>query len=203
VRQDEEDRAVRGQAGHEQEAVAGEATRGQGRADATPPPPDPRARAMAGERGARAQRLLRRARQHRRGRGLPQPGGPALAAGAAAPQPAHPPDLGTHAPPRQTMATNRPHPASLAQRALRRSYPRQEHQCAKRARWDLRGGPPATAVPTATKPRRPEPDRDEPRASTRSNALCAARGSSSDLGVSGSASVRCRRRRRVRVVSGW
>ena len=45
---------------------------------------------------------------------------------ASAPQPAHPHDLGTHAPPRRPMATPAPHPPSLAQRALRRQNPRQE-----------------------------------------------------------------------------
>ena len=126
VREDAEDRTVRAQAGHEQEADAGEATRGQDRADATPARPDPRPRAMAGERGARAQQLLRRARQHRRGRSLPQSGTQALATGTITPQPAHPPDVGTHAPPRQTLATHRPHQASLAERALRRQNPSQE-----------------------------------------------------------------------------
>ena len=120
------DRMVRTQAGHEQEAVAGEATRGQDRADAAPARSHPRPRPMAGQRDQRARQLLRRARQHRRSRGLPQPGGQALASGAIAPRPAHPPDVGTHAPPRQTLATHRPHPASLAQRALRRQNPSQE-----------------------------------------------------------------------------
>src|SRR4051812_42729708 len=57
---DDQEWAVRAQAGHEQEAVAGEATRGQDRADATPPPTHPRAGAMAGERRAGTRQLLRR-----------------------------------------------------------------------------------------------------------------------------------------------
>jgi RNA-directed DNA polymerase len=46
------------------------------------------------------------ARQHRRGRSLPQPGGPALATRATAPQPAHPPDVGTHETARPLLATH-------------------------------------------------------------------------------------------------
>ena len=56
------ERTFQAQARHEQEATAGEAARGQDRADATPAPADSRTRAMAGKRGAWALRLLRRAR---------------------------------------------------------------------------------------------------------------------------------------------
>ena len=81
---------------------------------------------MAGKRGARAPRLLRRARQHRRGQRLPHPGDPALVPGAPAPQPAPPPGLEAHEPPRDPMAPTRPHHASLPRPAIRRPHPRQE-----------------------------------------------------------------------------
>ncbi len=54
------------------------------------------------------------------------PGGATLAQGAAAPQPAHTPQLDTDGPHHQTMATTRPTTASLPRRALRRQNPRQE-----------------------------------------------------------------------------
>ena len=71
--------------------------------------------------------VLRRARQHRRGRSLPRPGSPALANGASAPQPAHQPDVGAHGSPRQPdgyppVRILHPWP----ERALRRQNPRQE-----------------------------------------------------------------------------
>jgi Reverse transcriptase (RNA-dependent DNA polymerase) len=79
-----------------------------------------------GRRGARALRLLRRARQQQGDQGIPDPGDPALAPGAAAPQPADPPELGTHGPPRHPVAAPGPDHAPMAERAIRRSYPRQE-----------------------------------------------------------------------------
>ena len=118
------DRALRVAALHDLEAVAGQAPRGQDGAAQTPAPTRPRAGPMAGQRGARSPRLLRRARQQPGGERLPDSGDTALVSGASASQPAHPPDLGTDEPPRQTMATTRPHHASLAQRALRRPHPR-------------------------------------------------------------------------------
>ena len=57
--------------------------------------------------------LLRRARQLRRGGGLPGPRDAALVQGAAAPQPAHAGDLGTDEPSRETMDTTRPREAPL------------------------------------------------------------------------------------------
>ena len=93
---------------------------------AAPASAHPGTGALAGKRGARAPRLLRRARQHRRRGGLPQPGDAALVQGAAAPQPAHPPHLEADGPPRHPMAATCPHPASLPTRALRRQHPRQE-----------------------------------------------------------------------------
>jgi group II intron reverse transcriptase/maturase len=70
---------------------AGQAARGQGRAHATPASAHSRAGQVACKRGARALRLLRRARQRRRGEGLPRSGRKALVLGASAPQPAHAP----------------------------------------------------------------------------------------------------------------
>jgi hypothetical protein len=81
---------------------------------------------MAGKRGARAPRLLRRARQHRGNRGLSQPGDATLVQGASAPQPAHPPQLEAHVPSRNPVAAACPRVASLLLCALRRPHPRQE-----------------------------------------------------------------------------
>ena len=119
-------RAVLGAAHHGLEADAGQAGRGQRPAAAAPASACPGARAMAGQRGARALRLLRRARQPQGGGGVPHPGDTALAGGAAAPQPALPPGLETHEPPGDPVAAASPRDASLPRRALRRSYPRQE-----------------------------------------------------------------------------
>ena len=49
-----------------------------------------------------------------------------------------------------TMATAGAGDASLPGGALRRHTPKVGAQCGNPARWDLRGGPPARAVPTAT-----------------------------------------------------
>ena len=108
-----------------------------------------RSKGAGWQRGAGAPRLLRRARQHRRGSGLPHPGHAALVQGAAASQPAHADQLGADEPHRDSMATARPHEASLPGCAVRRQNPRQEPSALVSARWDLRGGPPARAVPTA------------------------------------------------------
>ena len=67
----------------------------------------------------------------------------------AASQPERPDDLGAHASPRRSMATPAPHPSSLAERRALTPEPKGGAQCVRRARWDLCGGPPATAVPTA------------------------------------------------------
>ena len=94
------------------------AARGQRPAQATPASARPGARAVAGKRGARALRLLRRARQHRRGSGLPHPGDAALVQGASAPQPAHACELGADEPLRDSMATTGPRDASFPGRTL-------------------------------------------------------------------------------------
>jgi len=119
-------RALLGAAHHGLEADAGQAGRGQGPAAAGPASACPGARAVAGQRGARALRLLRRARQPQGGGGVPHPGDTALAGGAAAPQPALPPGLETHEPPGGPVAAASPRGASVPRRAPWRSYPRQE-----------------------------------------------------------------------------
>src|SRR5512144_1881738 len=119
-------RAVLAAAHHGLEADAGEAERGQGPAQATPARASPRARTVAGQRGTGPPGLLRGTRQRPGGSILPETGDQALASGATQSQPAPPPELGPDEPPGDTMATTRPHPASLPRRTLRRSYPRQE-----------------------------------------------------------------------------
>ena len=74
---------------------------------------------------------------------------PALARGASAPQPAAPPDLGADEPPRRPMAAACPHRASLSRACASTPGPEAGAQCGSSARWDLCGGPPARAVPTA------------------------------------------------------
>src|SRR6266699_76823 len=103
LREDER-RAFLGAAYHGLEADAGQACKGPGPAAAAPASACPGAGAVAGQRGARALRLLRRARQPQGGGGVPHPGDAALAGGAAAPQPALPPGLEAHEPPGDPVA---------------------------------------------------------------------------------------------------
>ena len=147
-----EERALLAQAHHHLETDAGEACRGQHLAQATPAPAHPGAGAMAGERGARAPRLLRRARQHRRRGGLPHPGDAALVQGASAP--------------RQRTRLNCTRMNRLATRWLPTARvmhpsptcastfaPEAGAQCVRSARWDLRGG----CLQRQSLPRSPEP----------------------------------------------
>jgi RNA-directed DNA polymerase len=117
------ERAVQAQAHHRREADAREAAQAQRRVQATHASADPRAGALARQRPARALQLLRSARQHRGGPGIPGPGNAALVCGASAPQPTQPSDLGADAPPRATMAPASQDHAPLACRSIRRSYP--------------------------------------------------------------------------------
>ena len=149
-----QERAVLGEADHDLETDAGQAESGQRPAQAAHASAHTGAGPLAGQRGARAHGLLRRARQLRGGGGLPRPGDPALAEGAAAPQPENPGQLDADGPDPETMATAGPRDASLPGGALRRHTPKVGAQCGNPARWDLRGGPPARAVPTATSARR-------------------------------------------------
>ncbi len=138
------------QAENRLETGTGQACRGESRDQAAPVPAHPRPGTMAGRRGTRAPGLLRRARQQRCGERLPHPGDTALAHGAAAPQPANPDQLGQDEPHRDPVDTPDPHRASIPASALRRHAPKVGAQCGNSARWDLCGGPPARAVPTAT-----------------------------------------------------
>ena len=115
-----------GSAASPSQSGCGQAAGDQRRAPAPPASARSRAGQMASKRGARALRLLRRARQQRGNPGIPRPGGQALVPGAAASQPAHPPELGTHGPPRHPVSAPGPDQASMAERAIRRPHPRQE-----------------------------------------------------------------------------
>ena len=83
-------------------------------------------RAGGWEAWCEALRPLRRARQQRCNQSIPHPGGQALVPGAATSQPAHPPELETHGPPRHPVAAPGPDQASMAERAIRRPHPRRE-----------------------------------------------------------------------------
>ena len=117
LRKDQE-RTLRAEAKDDRQTAGSEAARGQTRAAATTPSADPRTGTLARERNPRTPRLLRCARQHRRGQRVSHPGNTALAPGAEASQPASPPGLGAHEPPLHSMAPTRPHHASLARRAV-------------------------------------------------------------------------------------
>jgi O-antigen/teichoic acid export membrane protein len=87
-------------------------------------------------------RMSPAARQQQGDQGIPDPGDPALAQGAAAPQPAHRPELGTHESPRHPVAAPGPDHASMAKRAVRRPHPRQEPSALKALAGICAGGPP-------------------------------------------------------------
>ena len=119
-------RAFLGAAYHGLEADAGQAGGGQGPAAAAPASACPGAGAVAGQRGARALRLLRRARQPQGGGGVPHPGDAALAAELRRRSQRSRLDWKRM----NRLATRWLPPArvdaSLPRRALWRSYPRQE-----------------------------------------------------------------------------
>src|SRR6266480_3250632 len=117
-------RTVRAAAQDDRKADGGQAARGERLAHATTSLACRRAGAMAGQRSARARRLLRGSRQHPCRVGIPETGHAALGPGAAAPEPAPPPDLGKDGPTRGTVDPSRPHHASLAERPIRRPHPR-------------------------------------------------------------------------------
>ena len=145
---EDEGRAVLGEADHDLEADAGEATRGQGRARTTPASAHPGAGTVAGQRGARAPRLLRRARQ------------PTAVTAFRTQVTRH----WHRALQRRSQRTriNWDRMDRIATRWLPPARvmhpfpdvrfapePKAGAQCVSRARWDLCGGPPARAVPTA------------------------------------------------------
>jgi hypothetical protein len=75
------------QAHHHRETHAGEAEGGQGPAQTSPAYAHSRSGSVVGERATWAYGLLRRARQHRHGIGLPYPANPTLVQSATAPKP--------------------------------------------------------------------------------------------------------------------
>ena len=92
---EDEGRALLAPAHHHQKEAEGEAEAGESRASAAPSLAHPRAGALAGERVEGTLQLLRRARQHRFGHGLPRPDPMAIGSRVApAPKPAPPHDLG-------------------------------------------------------------------------------------------------------------
>src|SRR5260370_204170 len=121
---EDEGRGVLGPAHNHQKEDEGEAEGGESRASAAPSLAHPRAGALAGERVEGTLQLLRRARQHRFGHGLPRPGPVVLDSDAPAPKPTPSYDLGALYPDRQERATPCPHRASLPHRALPRQDPR-------------------------------------------------------------------------------
>src|SRR5260370_2269762 len=75
-----------------------------------------------------------------------------MAHSAAASQAERPaPELSTDAPDPQTVSAVSSRDASVPRSTLRRYAPEVGAQCGNPARWDLCGGPPARAVPTATR----------------------------------------------------
>src|SRR6516225_2166791 len=149
-RPDDQAGTVLGAADHGQEEDDGQAEVGESRADAPPPSARPRAGKMAGQRDQGTRGVLRRPRQRGGSAGIPVPRHPALAVRAVAPQPERPGHLGADLPPGQALPANDQDQAPLARSAVRRQVPMTGAQCGNPARWDLRGGPPAMAVPTAT-----------------------------------------------------
>src|ERR1019366_5077239 len=121
-----EERILPASARHHRKANAGEATRGETRADATPARARPRAGPLAGKRCARTPRLLRGTRQQPCCQSIPDPGDPALVQGTPPSQSAPPSELGTDEPPFKAVAPACPGAVSLPGSALRRSHLRQE-----------------------------------------------------------------------------
>jgi hypothetical protein len=81
---------------------------------------------------------------------VPVRGDPALVSPLAAPQPAHTPHLGTHAA-SPTLDTPGPRSSIPGPTSGLTVVPKAGAQCVSSARWDLCGGPPARAVPTASR----------------------------------------------------
>ena len=81
-------------------------------AQATPASTHPGARAVAGKRGARTPRLLRRARQQRRGGGLPRPGRCGTGSGRCGAAASAPASTGSGWTASRPMAPTRPHPCT-------------------------------------------------------------------------------------------
>ena len=145
---EDEGRALLAPAHHHQEEDEGEAEAGECRASAAPTLAHPRAGALAGERGARAPRLLRRAGQHRRGHRLFVTRSEGTGGGASASKPAPPDDLGAVTAGSLLGGCLLPASCIPTPACASPPGPKAGAQCASSARWDLSGGPPARAVPT-------------------------------------------------------
>jgi hypothetical protein len=149
-RPDDQAGTVLGTADHGQEEDDGQAEVGESRADAPPPFARPRAGKMAGQRDQGTRGVLRRPRQRGGSAGIPVPRHPALAVHTVASQPERPGHLGADVPAWPGATGQRPGSGTPGPK---RGSPPDTHdrsQCGNPARWDLRGGPPAMAVPTAT-----------------------------------------------------
>ena len=137
-----QERAVQAQAGHEQEADAGQAEPGQDRDAATLASLDPRTGTLACQRPGRALPLLRGARQHQGVAGVPRSGHPALAQALRRRSQRSRMTWERMRRIADAMATPSPHPSSLAAPRALTPEPKAGAQCVRRARWDLRGGRP-------------------------------------------------------------
>ena len=144
---EDEGRALLAPAHHHQKEDEGEVEAGESRASAAPSLAHPRAGALAGERVEGTPQLLRRARQHRFGHGLPRPDPVALIQTLRRRSQRH----------RMTWERYSriekkwlPLPASCTPTPACASPPEPKAgaRCANSARRDLSGGPPARAVPT-------------------------------------------------------
>ena len=135
---------------HEQEADASQAAaRSRPSCADARHHPIPEQGRWLGQRRARALQLLRSARQQRRDQHVPRPGDPTLVAGAPTPQPAAPPELGTRCTASSIDGYRQPTSRTPGPTSASTPEPKGGAQCGSPARWDLRGGPPAMAVPTA------------------------------------------------------
>ena len=133
---------------HDQEADAGEAAaRSRPSCSDAGICPSP-SKGAGWQRPARVLRLLRRARQHRRDQRRFAPGHRHWR-GAAAPEPAHATELGADAAASRSAGSHPPASCIPGPTSASTSEPKAGAQCGSTARWDLCGGPPARAVPTA------------------------------------------------------
>ena len=104
---------------------------------------------MARHRRARALRVLRGAGQHRPGQRVSRRGHPTLEAALGAAARRHAAELEADATHQRSMATSPRAARTPSPTRASTPEPKAGAQCVRRARWDLRGGRPATAVPTA------------------------------------------------------
>src|SRR5262249_55263332 len=105
--------------------------------------------------GAGLLQLPRHPWQHAGAGGVSTGGSASLAAGVTTPESAAQPDVGAFRPTHRSLYPQAQDPASTSERSLLRQAPEVRAVCGSSARTDLRGGPPARAVPTATALRAP------------------------------------------------